>query len=168
MQSEDVVFQVESEILRVAFVLFSLDKLSPSIKDILYGNNIVKNTIMKNDLLSPDFGPNTPQIVHRIYQFYLSLYVVLRKIPKQDRYAIGQKCEHLTLEILEDVFLANSEYRQAKLPLLQKMDTRLKILKTCLRLGYDTKALDQKKYLLLQENLQEIGKMLGGWMKSIK
>jgi len=89
-------------------------------------------------------------------------------MPKQDRYALGQKCENITLEILECVFLANSEYKQAKLPLLHKIDTHLKILKTCLRLGYDTKALDKKKYLLLQEILHEIGKMLSGWIKSIK
>ena len=79
---------------------------------------------------------------------------------------MGQKCENLTLEILELLFLANSE--QNKITTLNKVDVKLKILKTLMRLGFDVKAIDQKRYLILQESLQEIGKMLGGWIKSIK
>ena len=33
-------------------------------------------------------------------------------------------------------------------------------------MAYDLQALDQKKYLVLQERLQELGKMLRGWIKS--
>jgi hypothetical protein len=70
------------------------------------------------------------------------------------------------LEILELLFLANSE--QNKIPTLNKIDVKLKIFKTLIRLGFDAKIIDQKKYLKLEESLQEIGRMLGGWIKSIK
>ena len=53
------------------------------------------------------------------------------------------------------------------MPFLKKADIKLKILKTLIRAVFDVKAIDQKKYLLLQGSLQEIGKMLGGWIKSI-
>jgi len=69
---------------------------------------------------------------------------------------------------LELLFLANSKQNQQKLSLLNRVDIKLKILKTLIRLCFDIKTIDQKKYLLLQEYLQEIGKMLGGWLKSIK
>ena len=37
-----------------------------------------------------------------------------------------------------------------------------------IRLSNEIRVLDNKKYLILQEKLQEIGRMIGGWMKSIK
>jgi hypothetical protein len=96
------------------------------------------------------------------------LYSCTKTFPKKDRYALGQKSEKIVLEILELLFLANSKQSQEKLVLLNQVDVKLKILKTLIRLCFDIKAIDQKKYLLLQERLQEIGKMLGGWLKSIK
>ena len=107
-------------------------------------------------------------IIHKTYRFYLHLYSYTNTFPKKDRYTIGQKCENITLEILELLFLANSKQNQQKLSLLNQIDIKLKILKTLIRLCFDIKAIDQKKYLLLQERLQEIGKMLGGWLKSIE
>jgi len=87
-------------------------------------------------------------------------------LPKKDRYTLGAKCENIILEILELLFLANSKQKASRLLILNKVDVKLKVLKTLIRLCFDVKAIDQKKYILLQERLQEIGKMLGGWIKS--
>lgn len=81
---------------------------------------------------------------------------------------MGQKCENLTLEILELLFLANAKQNHEKIPILDSIDIKLKILKTVIRLAFDSKIIDQKKYLKLEESLQEIGRMLGGWIKSVK
>lgn len=107
-------------------------------------------------------------IIHKSYQFFLRLYSATNLFPKKDRFSLGQKCQQLTLEILELLFTANAKFWQYKLPVFQEIDVKLKILKTLIRLCYDVKALDQKKYLLFQEQLQEIGKMLGGWIKATK
>lgn len=64
--------------------------------------------------------------------------------------------------------MANAKRFLGKIPILEEIDVKLQILKTLVRICFDVKALDQKKYLALQTALQEIGKMLGGWMKSIK
>jgi hypothetical protein len=50
--------------------------------------------------------------------------------------------------------------------LLGKADLKLKILKLLVRLAYESKAWDEKKYILLEEKLVELGKMLGGWIKA--
>jgi hypothetical protein len=42
------------------------------------------------------------------------------------------------------------------------------LLKFFLQVAWEIKALDNKKYIRLSEKLDEIGKMLGGWLKSIK
>ena len=105
-------------------------------------------------------------IIHKSYKFYLLLYSYTSLFPKKDRYSIGQKCEALTLEFLESLYEANSSRDPQRLILLEKLDNKLKIIKTMIRLCFDVKALDQNKYIRCEESLQEIGKMLGGWIKS--
>jgi hypothetical protein len=95
----------------------------------------------------------------------LLLYSLTKSFPKKDRYTLGQRSENLTLEILELLFLANSKQKASRLLILNKVDVKLKILKMLIRICFDIKDIDQKKYILLQEHLQEIGKMLGGWIK---
>ncbi len=110
---------------------------------------------------------NNPPIIYKTYKFYILLYSCIATFPKKDRFTIGQKCENATLEILELLFLANSRLDSQKIPFLNEIDLKLKILQTIVRICYDVQAIDQKKYLALQESLEEIGRMLGGWIKSI-
>lgn len=69
---------------------------------------------------------------------------------------------------MELLFLANAELNPNKLPILRNIDTKLKILKTLIRLAFDLKIINEERYLSLQTHLQEIGRMLGGWIKSLK
>lgn len=96
------------------------------------------------------------------------LYSCVTRFPKKDRFTIGQKSEQTTLKILELLFAANAAANQKRLVLLERVDLKLKILKTLIRLAHDVRALDQKKYLMLEEQLFEIGRMLGGWIKETK
>lgn len=93
------------------------------------------------------------------------LYSLTRTLPKQDRHTLGQKCELLTLEILELFFMAHT--KKNKLLILTSTDIKLRVLKTLVRMMHDVKAIDQKKYILLEARLHEIGRMLGGWIKSL-
>jgi len=45
---------------------------------------------------------------------------------------------------------------------------KLDLLKFFLQIAWEIKSLDNKKYILLSERLNEIGKMLGGWIKALK
>ena len=42
------------------------------------------------------------------------------------------------------------------------------MLRVFLRLAHDTKTIDQKKHIALQAITDEIGRMLGGWLKSLR
>lgn len=79
---------------------------------------------------------------------------------------MGQKLDNLTLEIFELLFSIPSS--QNKTDILQQISIKLDLLKILLRLARDSLAIRDKKYLELQLILQEIGKMLGGWIRSTK
>lgn len=103
-----------------------------------------------------------------MYRFYLELYSCTTRFPKKDRYTLGLKCENTALEILELFFVTNAQRDQCKLTPLQQTDLKLKMLMMFVRLAYDTKTVYQKQYIRLQERLHEIGRMLGGWLKSLR
>lgn len=96
------------------------------------------------------------------------MYQYLKSFPQKDRYVLGQKVEVLTLEVLQIVILAGISAREKKLPLLEKSIAMVDLIKIMLRLAKDINILDGKKYLQLESCLQEIGRMLGGWRKSLK
>ena len=55
-----------------------------------------------------------------------------------------------------------------KIAKLNETSVKVDLLKVLLRLSKDTKALNNNSYLALQATLQEIGKMLGGWIRATK
>ena len=110
---------------------------------------------------------DTP-IFTKTYELYKEIYSLRNTLPKSDRYAIWQKVEATTLEILEAILIAISISKNEKVKILEKASKKLNILRVFIRLSKDVKAIDNKKYIILQEKLDEIGRMLGGWIKSTK
>ncbi len=109
---------------------------------------------------------DTP-IFTKTYDFYKEIYQLRNCLPKQDRYTVWQKVENMTLEVLEEILIAISLPQNRKGNILEEASKKLNILRVFIRLSKDVKAIDNKKYILLQEELDEIGRMLGGWMRSI-
>lgn len=96
------------------------------------------------------------------------MYQYLKLFPKKDRYTLGQKIDTLTLEIFQLVIMAGNSQKDKKLPLLENSIVSLDLLKILIRLAKDVQALDTKKYIQLEQSLLEIGRMLGGWKRSLR
>lgn len=107
-------------------------------------------------------------IFKKTYELYKTFYSYRTAVSKQDRYTIWQRCENVILEILEGILLASQQYKEEKLPTLEEVSLKLNFLRVFLRLMKEVKTIDNRKYLTLQEMIDEIGRMLGGWIKSTK
>ena len=88
--------------------------------------------------------------------------------PKTKRYTLGQKLDSLSLEIFELIFKISLYPKEQKIEILINISSKIDLLKILLRLAHDNKSLSTKSYLSLQESLQEIGKMAGGWLRYFK
>lgn len=90
-------------------------------------------------------------------------YECLNLLPKVHRYSLGQRIDTLLVEAIESVSVASFLVREEKLPYvkvgMRKMDT----VKVLLMILWETKSIDDKKYIALSGPLDEIGRMLGGW-----
>ena len=107
-------------------------------------------------------------ILKKTYDLYKDFYNLRLTVPKQDRYTLWQKCEGLLIEILQGLLYASQQSKTEKLPILEKTSVKLNFLKMCIRLMKDIKAISPKTYITVEATLDEIGKMLGGWIKSTK
>ena len=107
-------------------------------------------------------------IFKKSYDLYKTLHEYRRLIPKQDRFTIFERVDITTLDVIEDILLASSQQKSMKLPTLERASLKLNMLRIFIRLMKDTKALDLKKYLVIESLIDEIGRMLGGWIRSMK
>jgi four helix bundle protein len=118
-----------------------------------------------NNLESGKLNLDIP-IFQKVYELYKLLYQYVASFPKKDRYTLGQRVENSLLDFMESVIFASQLSKTDKLPVLQKASIKLDVLKVFIRLCKDLKILDNKKYLILESQIQEIGRMLGGWIKA--
>ena len=107
-------------------------------------------------------------ILRKSYDLYKEFYNLRLTIPKQDRYVLWQKCENTLITVLEGILLASQQSKIEKLPTLERTSVKLNFLKLCVRLLKDVKAINSKTYIAIEAERDEIGKMLGGWIKSTK
>ena len=107
-------------------------------------------------------------ILGKAYDLAKALYALRGSVPKQDRYALWQRCENLVLDVLESLLIASQFPRAEKLPALTRASMKLDVLRVCLRLAKDTKAISLGQYAQIQTIIDEIGRMTGGWTKSVR
>lgn len=109
---------------------------------------------------------NTP-VVQRVYDFYKNFYPLLLKFPKTERYSLGQAIQIEALLLLKLTIKASSASGVTKIEQVRQASVQLDCLKLLVRLAYETKSLAQKDYIRLEEQLQEAGKMFGGWVRHL-
>ena len=106
-------------------------------------------------------------LVQKILDFYKICHSSVKLFAKQERYSLGQKIENSAFEILEFALQAAYLPKYKKMEIIRRASDKIDLLKYLLRLAYEIKSINFKRYILLEEKIIEIGKMLGGWMKSI-
>jgi len=115
----------------------------------------------------PPNGVELP-IFHKIIELYELFCQYLKFFPKRETFGIGQKCDDILLETIESIIIASQVSKKQKLPYLEKASLKLNVLKILFRIIKKLKIIDIKKYIALENHCQEIGRMLGGWIKSVK
>jgi hypothetical protein len=106
-------------------------------------------------------------ILKKVNDLYRTFHEYRKVVPKQDRFTIFERTENIILDIIECLLSAGYGEKGNKILVLERASVKLNMLRLFTRLMKETKVLDNKKYTVLQEIIDEIGRMLGGWMRSI-
>lgn len=166
MKPEDIVYQVAGKFFDIFFISFPSYKLFPRFKEIFFRNNIyifMGQLSFHNGSGKSNHAHDNPPILNKCIAAYKLWHDFIKHFPKTSRYTLGGKIDENFLKLLENIFRAT--YSDDKSLLLEEANIKLDIIKFYLRISWETKALDNKKYILLSEQLDEVGRMLGGWKK---
>lgn len=106
-------------------------------------------------------------IFHKLYDFYKLLHSYHSTIPKMQRYTLWQRCEKISLTLLEQVISTGHLVGEVRTQEIHEMSKGVDLLKVLIRLAKETHTITPKQYMELQTLLQEIGKMIGGWLKFV-
>jgi hypothetical protein len=99
---------------------------------------------------------------------YKLWHVNFNDTPRLTRYTIGTKIDQYFTECIEDCLLAAYTPRDQKLRLLETLSCHIDALKFFLKLLWEIKGLKNSAYAPLSQQLSEIGKMVGGWINTLK
>ncbi len=110
----------------------------------------------------------TLPIIEKSYSVYKQLIAINSKLEKSYRYGLGASAEQSILSLLELLFMAGHAPKAHKAAYLLKAQAQLDVLRLKLRLYLELKLANETKIFQMQSDLQEIGRMLGGWLKSVQ
>jgi len=102
-------------------------------------------------------------LLQKIKDLYLLWYEYYRSLPKEHRYTLGVKVDILITEVIEAITSASFLIRAEKQPYIRMAIRKIDAVKIFLLILWETKSLDNNKYLIISEKINEIGRMLGGW-----
>jgi four helix bundle protein len=115
--------------------------------------------------MNKNYLQNLP-IFQKTYDLIKQVYVYVPKFPKRQQYILGRRIEESCIDFIGLMIEANE--RENKLESLKKASIVLNKLRVFTRLAKDLKFFAFKEYQILEEIIDEIGRMLGGWIKFIK
>ncbi|MCL4491223.1 MAG: diversity-generating retroelement protein Avd [Nitrospirae bacterium] len=104
-------------------------------------------------------------IYQKAYDFTLYLFPIVEKFPKHEKFVLCTHIKSCVLDIARLIIRANKS--RTKKAILYDIDVKIEELKFLLRLSHDRKYLSNKSYEHSSKLLLEIGRLLGGWIKSV-
>ena len=92
---------------------------------------------------------------------------LLNKYPKSERFDLCSDIKNLLYKVLKNTICAWKAFEnKEKLIFLKEIDVDLIVLKSLVTISYKYKYISQKNYMVWNEQISEIGKLVGSWMKT--
>lgn len=110
---------------------------------------------------------NESPLFSRLYDFLLWLLPQACKFPRQYRFTVAERVQCQALDLNETLILAGLCKGEPRAARLRQANGQLTQLRHTLRLCKDLNLMTLKQYEYAAERLNEIGRLLGGWMRAL-
>lgn len=107
-------------------------------------------------------------IIVKIEKYIEYMLIILLKLPRTEKFSIGTEVKTSMYEMMKNILLASKIDKSKRLPIYNIVDSNIYYQRICIRIMYNQKWIDEKKYKHSNELLAEIGKILGGLIKSLE
>ena len=105
------------------------------------------------------------KLLQKVQDMMVYGYPLLDQFPKSQKFSLGQDIRNSMNEILR--LTIAEEKKKSKTSTLEKLDIENATLKIFLRISMELKYLSRHHYGVWETKLVEIGKMIGGLIKSV-
>ncbi len=111
-----------------------------------------------------DNARQTGVALEKAYQFVVWLVPTVEKFPRAQKFLLGDRIQSAALDILEG--LVEATYTRNRAPVLRSVNLKLEKLRLLIRLASDLQILDLRRYEHAARTIDEIGRLVGGWLKA--
>jgi hypothetical protein len=101
--------------------------------------------------------------LEKTYQFLLWLIPTVDKFPRAQKFLLGDRIQATAMDVLEG--LVEATYSRQPNAALAGCNLRLEKLRFLVRLAKDLQHLDLRRYEFALRAIDEIGRLVGGWLK---
>jgi hypothetical protein len=102
--------------------------------------------------------------LEKAYQFVLWLVPTVEKFPRAQKFLLGDRIQSAAFDVL--VGLVEATYSRNRTPVLRRVNLKLETLRLLFRLATDLRLLDLRRYEHAARAIDEIGRLVGGWLKA--
>ncbi len=106
-------------------------------------------------------------ILTATYEFLKFTIGLVKHFPRDQKFLIADRMQNMVSDLLEIFIEAYYSRDKGKAAKLQKANILLEKLRYYVRLCYELGYYNSIKYAEIMEKIQEIGRMNGGWIKSL-
>ncbi len=163
MKGENIVCQLDRKESYILAMRFVPDEFLPGSEQIFDGNDRIEYMISSR----PALGSHSSSILNRVKEGYLMWVNISPHIPKGARYTIGSRIENKFLDLLESSYTTYFTDKEQKVEKIDECILILDTLKFLVSVSWEGKFVSNKQFEDVSLKLVEIGKMFGGWRKSL-
>lgn len=102
-----------------------------------------------------------------MYDLLKDVHAARRTFAKSEKYSPGQSLEQALLELLLHIIEAGRQRREWKVAAIDAALRELERAKILIRLAWDLQQIHEHRMSAWQSTTDTIGRMLGGWRKSV-
>jgi hypothetical protein len=111
-----------------------------------------------------DNARKTGAAVEAHFQFLMWLVPAIEKFPRTQKFLLGDRIQTTALDILE--CLIEATYTRDRKDQLARANLGIEKLRFFFRLAVELHYLDRRRYQHAARTLDEIGRLIGGWVKA--
>lgn len=106
-------------------------------------------------------------IIPKMEKYIEYILTMVLKLPRTEKFNIGNEIKNSMYNMLKNTLLSTKVDKSKRLELYNIIDSEIYYQRICIRIMYNNHWIDEKKYKYSNELLSEIGKILGGLIKSL-
>jgi len=107
---------------------------------------------------------NSDNVLTKLHDLLLYLIPQLGKFPRDQKFLLADRIQTRLLDVQERCIRAY--YSREKREHLQEANLLLELTRHLVRLAHDMKFFSHKRYGVVSSKIDEVGRMIGGWLKN--